>query len=125
MRIIDGLKYSKDHEWIRVEGKMVYIGITDYAQDSLGDIVYVELSESGSILKKDSTFGFVESVKAVSDVLMPLSGTICKINEEIVEDPSLLNKDAFQNWMIYVELDDPEELDQLMSDREYKEYCNE
>ncbi|HVI42439.1 MAG TPA: glycine cleavage system protein GcvH [Anaerovoracaceae bacterium] len=124
MKIIEDLKYSNDHEWVKVEGKMVYIGITDYAQHSLGDIVYVELPEIGTKLNKEETFGVVESVKAASDVFLPVSGTIVKINEAIVEDPALLNKDAFENWMAYVEMDNPEELKQLMSATEYTEFCD-
>ena len=125
MKIIEDLKYSNDHEWVKVEGKMAYIGITDFAQHSLGDIVYVELPEIGSKIEKDEAFGVVESVKAASDVNLPVSGTVVKVNEAIVEDPALLNKDAFENWMAYVEMDNPEELKQLMSATEYTEYCNE
>lgn len=125
MKNMEELKYSKDHEWVKVEGKMAYIGITEYAQHALGDIVYVELPEIGSKLNKDDTFGAVESVKAASDVLLPVSGTVVKINEEIVDDPTLLNKDAFENWMIYMEMSNPEELEQLLSANDYKELCNE
>lgn len=125
MKIMQELKYSKDHEWVKVEGEMAYIGITEYAQHALGDIVYVELPEIGAKVNKDETFGAVESVKAASDVLMPVSGTIIKINEEIVDDPTLLNKDAFENWMIYIEMSNPEELEQLLSANVYKELCNE
>lgn len=125
MKIIEDLKYSNDHEWVKVEGKMAYIGITDYAQHSLGDIVYVELPEIGSKLNKDETFGVVESVKAASDIFLPVSGTIVKINEAIVDDPALLNKDAFENWMVYVEMDNPEEWKLLMGAAEYIELCRE
>ena len=125
MKIIEELKYSSDHEWLKVEGNMAYVGITDFAQHSLGDIVYVELPEIGSKISKDEAFGVVESVKAASDVNLPVSGTVVKVNEEIADDPALLNKDAFENWMIYIEMDDPEELNQLMSAAEYVEFCNE
>jgi len=125
MKIIEELKYSNDHEWVKVEGNMAYIGITDFAQHSLGDIVYVELPEIGSNIDKDEAFGVVESVKAASDVNLPVSGTVIKVNDEIADDPALLNKDAFENWMIYIEMDDPEQLNQLMSAAEYVEYCNE
>jgi glycine cleavage system H protein len=104
---------------------MAYVGITDYAQHSLGDIVYVELPEIGAKISKDSAFGVVESVKAASDVFLPVSGTIVKVNEEISEDPALLNKDAFENWMVQIEMEHPEELEQLMSASEYKEICTE
>lgn len=125
MKIIDELKYSNDHEWLKVEGNMAYVGITDFAQHSLGDIVYVELPEIGSTIGKDEAFGVVESVKAASDVNLPVSGTVVKVNDEIADDPALLNKDAFENWMIYIEMGDPEELNQLMSAAEYVEFCNE
>ena len=125
MKIIEELKYSSDHEWLKVEGNMAYVGITDFAQHSLGDIVYVELPEIGSKISKDEAFGVVESVKAASDVNLPVSGTVVKVNEEIADDPALLNKDAFENWMIYIEMDDPEEVNQLMSAAEYVEFCNE
>ena len=125
MTVIENLKYSNDHEWVKAEGNMAYIGITDYAQHSLGDIVYVELPEIGSRIGKGTAFSVVESVKAASDVYLPVSGTIVKVNEAVSEDPALLNKDAFENWMIYVEMDNPEELEQLMSAAEYKEICSE
>jgi glycine cleavage system H protein len=122
---MEGLKYSNDHEWVKAEGNTAYIGITDFAQHSLGDIVYVELPEVGSKIGKDSVFGVVESVKAASDVLLPVSGTILKVNEEISDDPALLNKDAFENWMVQIEMDDPKELEQLMGASEYEEICKE
>jgi len=125
MKIIEDLKYSNNHEWVKVEDKMAYIGITDYAQHSLGDIVYVELPEIGTKLNKDEAFGVVESVKAVSDVFLPVSGTIVKVNEAIVDDPVLLNKDSFKNWMVYIEMDNPEELKLLMSAAEYIKLCSE
>ena len=125
MKIIEELKYSKDHEWVKTEGNVAYVGITDYAQHSLGDIVYVELPDIGSKIGKDEAFGVVESVKAASDVYLPVSGTIVKVNEAITDDPALLNRDAFENWMICIELDDPEELKQLMSASEYVKICNE
>ena len=123
MKIIEELKYSHDHEWVKTEGNLAYIGITDYAQHSLGDIVYVELPEVGSKISKDAAFGVVESVKAASDVFLPVSGTIVKVNDAVAEDPTLLNKDAFENWMLCVEMDNPVELEQLMSALEYKKIC--
>lgn len=124
MKIMEELKYSKDHEWVKAEGKLAYIGITDYAQHSLGDIVYVELPEAGSKIGKDEAFGVVESVKAASDVYLPLAGTIVQVNEAIADDPALLNKDAFENWMVLIEMENPEELEQLMSGSEYEEICS-
>ena len=125
MKIMEELKYSSDHEWIKAEGNLAYVGITDYAQNALGDIVYVELPEVGSKISKDAAFGVVESVKAVSDVYLPVSGTITRVNDEIADDPALLNKDAFENWMVCIEMEDPKELEQLMGAAEYKELCAE
>ena len=124
MKIVEGLKYSKDHEWVKVEGNLATIGITDFAQHSLGDIVYIELPEIGDTIGKDETFGVVESVKAASDVYLPVSGTIVKINEALVDEPELVNADAFENWLIVVEMDKPEELAELMSASEYETICN-
>lgn len=123
MKIMEELKYSKDHEWVKAEGNLAYIGITDYAQHSLGDIVYVELPEVGAKIGKDEAFGVVESVKAASDVYLPLAGTIVQVNDAIADDPALLNKDAFENWMVVIEMENPEELEQLMSGSEYEETC--
>ncbi len=123
MKIIEGLKYSNDHEWVKAEGNTAYIGITDYAQHSLGDIVYVELPEIGSKISKDSAFGVIESVKAASDVFLPVSGTIIKVNEAVSDDPSLLNRDAFENWVLCVEMDNPDELERLMNSSEYRKIC--
>ena len=123
MKIIEGLKYSEDHEWVKTEENLAYIGITDYAQHSLGDIVYVELPEIGSKIGKDEAFGVVESVKAASDVYLPVSGTVVEINNAIADDPALLNKDPFENWMICIEMDNRDELEQLMSASEYKGIC--
>ena len=124
MRIIEDLKYSNDHEWVKAEGNMAYVGITDYAQHALGDIVYVELPEVGSKISKDSTFADVESVKSASDIYLPLSGTIIKVNEAIIDDPGLLNADAFENWMVQIEMENPEELEQLLSASEDTEICD-
>lgn len=123
MKIIEGLKYSKDHEWVKVEGNLATVGITDYAQHSLGDIVFVELPEIGDAIGKEEAFGVVESVKAASDIYLPVSGTVVKINEALVDEPELLNTDAFENWMICVEMDDPAELDELMDAAKYETIC--
>jgi glycine cleavage system H protein len=124
MKIVEGLKYSKDHEWVKVEGNLATIGITDFAQHSLGDIVYIELPEIGDTIGKDETFGVVESVKAASDVYLPVSGTIVKINEALVDEPELVNTDAFENWMVCVEMDNLAELDELMDATAYETICN-
>jgi len=125
MKIVEGLKYSKDHEWVKVEGNLATIGITDFAQHSLGDIVYIELPEIGDTIGKDETFGVVESVKAASDVYLPVSGTVVKINEALVDEPELVNTDAFENWMVCVEMDNLTELDELMDATAYETICNE
>lgn len=124
MKIVEGLKYSKDHEWVKVEGNLATIGITDFAQHSLGDIVYIELPELGDTIGKDETFGVVESVKAASDVYLPVSGTVVKINEALVDEPELVNADAFENWIVCVEMDDPSELEELMDATEYETICH-
>ena len=124
MRIVEGLKYSKDHEWVKVEGNLATIGITDFAQHSLGDIVYIELPEIGDTIGKDETFGVAESVKAASDVYLPVSGTVVKINEALVDEPELVNADAFENWMVCVEMDNLAELDELMDATTYETICN-
>ena len=121
MKVMDGLLYSKDHEWIKVEGSKVYIGITDYAQNALGDIVYVELPEEDDELDREDTFGVIESVKAASDAYMPVSGTIVEANEELDDEPGLLNADAFKHWIIAVELSNTSELDDLMDADAYRE----
>ena len=124
MRILGNLLYTREHEWVKIEGDKVYVGITDYAQHALGDIVFVELPEVGTEFNLGDAFGVVESVKAASDVFMPVSGKIIEINEEIVDDPSLINQDAFENWMILVELSDKSELDNLMNAKEYEDFCS-
>ena len=119
-KVLEGLKYSKNHEWVKVDGNKAYIGITDYAQDSLGAIVFVELPEADTEFNVEDSFGVVESVKAASDVYTPVSGKILDFNQKIVDDPSLLNTDAFENWMILVELSDKTQLEKLMSPDEYR-----
>ncbi len=123
MKTVEGLFYSKDHEWVKVDGDKAYIGITDYAQHSLGDIVFVEVPEVDDEVEKDETFGVVESVKAASDLYSPVTGTVVEINEDLEDSPELVNQDAFENWMILVELNDKSELDDLMSAEESKEFC--
>ncbi|WKY48792.1 glycine cleavage system protein GcvH [Eubacteriaceae bacterium ES3] len=123
MKIVEGLKYSSDHEWVKVEGEKAYIGITDFAQHSLGDIVFVELPEVGDEIEKEGVFGTVESVKAASDVFLPVSGKVVEVNEALVDEPELVNADAFENWMVCVELTNPEELDELMDAADYEKIC--
>lgn len=125
MKTIEGLYYTKDHEWIKVKGSEAYVGITDYAQHALGDIVYVELPEVGTTLKQKEAFGTVESVKAASDIYLPVSGKVVKVNDALVDDPALVNQDAFENWMICIEVSNPEELEHMMNAGAYEELCSE
>ncbi|MGF7396338.1 glycine cleavage system protein GcvH [Thermoanaerobacterium thermosaccharolyticum] len=123
MKVLDGLYYSKNHEWVKVESDKAYVGITDFAQHSLGDIVYAELPEIDTVLNAGDTLGTVESVKAASDVYCPISGKVIEVNQSVADDPSLLNSDPYENWMICVEMNDPSELDELMSPEEYSDFC--
>jgi len=125
MKIKKGLYYTEEHEWIRVSGNTAYIGITDYAQDALGDIVYVELPEVGDTLKAGDVFSVVESVKAASDVYLPVSGTILKVNTELEESPELINEDPYGSWIAAVDMLDDTELDRLMDAAAYEEYLSE
>lgn len=125
MKIVKDLYYSDDHEWVKVEGDEAYIGITDFAQDQLGDIVYVELPEIDDEIAKEEGFSAIESVKAASDVYMPVDGKVVEVNEELLDSPELLNTDAFGNWIIKVELTDKAQLDDLMSSEEYEEFTSE
>jgi glycine cleavage system H protein len=120
----DNLKYSKSDEWVRVEGDQAVIGITDYAQDQLGDIVYVELPwNAGEKVAHEAKFGDIESVKATSELLSPLSGTIIKTNEALKDKPELINDDPYdQGWMLIVKMADPAELDSLMNVEQYLSY---
>lgn len=123
MEFPDGLKYSKEHEWVLVEDKIAIIGITEFAQHELGDIVYVELPEVGEKVVKDDPFGAVESVKAVSDVFAPVGGAVVEINDTLPESPETINEDPYgDGWMIKVEMTDPDDLKDLMSAEEYAEY---
>ena len=123
MEIPEGLKYSKEHEWVLVEGQSATIGITEYAQEELGDIVFVELPEIGEKVVKDDPFGAVESVKAVSDVYAPVSGSVLEINDVLPDNPETINDDPYgDGWMIRVELSDLDDLKDLMDADEYAEY---
>ncbi len=120
------LKYTKEHEWLKVEGNLATVGITDYAQDSLGDVVYVELPQEGGAVTKNEPFGVVESVKAVSDLYSPLSGSVAEVNDAIIDSPEAINEDPYGDaWMIKVEISNPGELDDLMTADEYKKYVEE
>jgi len=119
------LKYTKEHEWIKVDGSNTTIGITDYAQESLGDIVFVELPKVGSEITAGKTFGTVESVKAVSDLYAPASGTVADVNAELATAPEKINKDANHTWMIKVTLKNPAELSGLLSAAAYEKFVSE
>ena len=120
-----GYKYTKEHEWISVEGSIGTVGITDYAQDSLGDIVFVDLPKVGDVLEAGKIFGSVESVKAVSDLYSPASGTVTAVNEELKDAPEKVNADANATWMLKLELKDASELDTLLSAADYEKFVSE
>lgn len=117
-----GLKYSKEHEWVAAEEAVATIGITDHAQEQLGEIVYIELPSIGEKVSKDDPFGVVESVKAVSDVYAPVSGTVLEINEDLSESPEAVNEDPYgDGWLIKVRVSDPADFDDLMDNEEYEQ----
>ncbi len=122
MKIPENLKYTKDHEWIILDGDIATIGITDFAQGELGDIVFVEIETVGEKLSKEEIFGTIEAVKTVSDVFMPMSGEILEKNENLDESPETINKDPYgKGWMIKVQISDPSEFDELLNAAEYQE----
>mgnify|MGYP002730263105 FL=1 len=123
-KVIEGLYYSESHEYVRVEGNTGFIGITDYAQNALGNVVYVDMPDVDDEITAGEDFGAVESVKAASDLLSPVSGTVPEVNEALEDQPELINQDAFENWIIKVELSDTGELDQLMDAKAYEAFCN-
>jgi len=123
--VLAGLYYTKDHEWVRVEGDKAYIGITDYAQHSLGSIVYVELPSVGDEIDMDDNLGVVESVKAASDIVMPVSGEVVKINEDLEDNPELINEAPYDNHLIAVTLKDAGELEDLLGKEDYEAFLAE
>jgi glycine cleavage system H protein len=118
-------KYTKEHEWVKIEGDTGMIGITDYAQNSLGDIVFVELPKMGATLEKGKTFGTVESVKAVSDIYAPVSGTVTAINEELIKSPEKINSDAHAAWIVKVKLTNPGDASGLLTAADYEKFIAE
>ena len=122
-KVIEGLYYSESHEYVKVEGEYGYIGITDYAQHELGNVVYVDMPEVDDEVSAGEEFGAVESVKAASDLNSPVSGTIVEVNSALEDEPELLNSDAFGNWIIKVRIENPDELQSLMSASEYEAIC--
>lgn len=120
------LKYSKEHEWVRVSSDMATLGITDYAQEQLGDVVMVELPTEGSAVKKDETFGVVESVKSVSDVFSPVSGSVVEVNSPLSDSPGCVNEDCYgEGWIVKIKMSDVSELDGLMDATAYQSYLEE
>lgn len=122
-KVIEGLYYSESHEYVKVEGEYGYVGITDYAQHQLGNVVYVDMPEVDDDVTAGEEFGAVESVKAASDLISPISGTVVEVNEVLEDEPEQINKDAFENWIMKVKLSDASELDGLMSASQYEEIC--
>jgi glycine cleavage system H protein len=124
MKVITGLYYTKDHEWVKVEDGKAYIGITDHAQHSLGDIVYVELPDVDASFNAGDVFGVIESVKAASDVFIPISGKVISVNEALEDEAQLINQDSYQNWIICVEMTNKDELGVLMGAEDYQQFCS-
>ncbi len=121
MEIPEELKYTKDHEWARIEGETAVVGITDYAQSELGDIVYVELPEVGTPVKQGESFGTIEAVKAVSDLFAPLSGEVIEVNTELENSPEVINQDPYgKGWMIKIKISDPKEIENLLDKAAYE-----
>ena len=123
-KVIEGLYYSESHEFVRVEGDFGFVGITDYAQNALGNVVYVDMPEVDDEVEAGEEFGAVESVKAASDLISPVSGKVGEINEALEDQPELINQDAYENWIIKVELSDKSDLDNLMDAKAYEVFCN-
>lgn len=122
MNIPESLKYTKDHEWVKIEGDIATVGITDFAQGELGDIVYVEIETEGEEISAGEVFGTVEAVKTVSDLFMPLNGTVEEVNSELESSPELVNEDPYgKGWMIRIKMSDPGEADGLLTSEAYKE----
>ena len=121
MNFPDNLKYTKDHEWVKTEGNVAIIGITDFAQSELGDIVFIEIETLNENLDKESVFGTVEAVKTVSDLFMPVSGKIISVNDALTSKPESVNSDPYDSWMIKVEMSNTSELNELMSSADYKQ----
>ncbi|MBQ8988387.1 MAG: glycine cleavage system protein GcvH [Prevotella sp.] len=122
-KVMEGLYYSESHEYVRVEGNVGFIGITDYAQNALGAVVYVDMPEVDDEVEAGEEFGAVESTKAASELMSPVTGTVVEVNEALEDQPELINEDAYENWIIKVELSDKSELDNLMDAAAYESFC--
>lgn len=123
-KILEGLYYAESHEYVKIEGEYGYVGITDYAQHELGNVVYVDMPDVDDEVEAGEDFGAVESVKAASDLICPVTGKVVEVNEELEDAPELLNQDAYANWIIKVEMSDPTELDALMDAAAYEAICD-
>ncbi len=122
----DSLKFTEDHLWVRVEGRRAQVGLSDYAQDELGEVIAVELPDVGDTLEKGENFGEIESIKTVSDLIAPVSGTISAVNVELEDHPSLVNEDPYhEGWLVEIELSDRNEIEDLMDPDEYEEFASE
>jgi len=124
-KVLENLRYADSHEWVLVEGDVATVGITDYAQHALGNIVYVDMPEAGDEVTAGEEFGAVESVKAASDLISPVSGEVLEVNEALEDAPELINEDAFANWIMKVKLSDPSEIDSLLDAAAYAKVCEE
>ena len=123
-KTVEGLYYSESHEWVKVDGNIAIVGITDFAQHAMGDLSYVDMPEVDDEFEAGEEFGAVESVKAASDLFSPVSGTVVEVNEDLEDSPELLNEDAFANWIMKIEMSDPSELDNLMDAAAYEAMCS-
>ena len=124
-KVLNDRKYAESHEWVKLDGDIATVGISDYAQHALGNIVYVDMPEVGDEVTQGDDFGAVESVKAASDLLSPVSGEVVEVNSDLEDKPELINEDAFTNWIIKVKVSDPAELDNLLDAEAYKKVCEE
>ena len=125
MKVLENLKYTKEHEWLKVEGNTALFGITDYAQNMLGGIVYVELPEEDDELEIGENFAVIESVKAATDIVAPVDGTVLEANETLDDSPELMNDSPYEAWIVKIELSDPSQLDELMDAKAYEAFCQE
>lgn len=124
-KVLENLLYSKTHEWAKIEGNVAYVGVTDYAQASLGSVVYVEALEVGDEVNQFSECGAIESVKAASDIMSPLSGVVLEVNEEVIDNPELINEDPYANWIFKLEISDTSEFDNLLNKADYEKDLDE
>ena len=120
MKVLEGLKYTPEHEWVKIEGDFAFVGITDHAQDTLGSVVYIDLPNVGQTFKKGESFGAVESVKAASDLYLPISGEIVEINNELEDAPELINEDCYTHWIVKIKMTNADELSSLLDDKGYE-----